>query len=43
MHELNPYQRVIVKPIIDFDVLEDVFVIKKSPDRGLFDTFEEVK
>jgi rod shape-determining protein MreC len=43
MHELNPYQRVIVKPIIDFDILEDVFVIKKSPDKGLFDTFEEVK
>jgi len=41
--ETSPYQRAIVKPFIEYNLLEDVFIIKKSPDKDLFDMFEEIK
>ncbi len=41
--ESNPYQIIIVKPVIDYNLIEEVFIIKKSPDRDLFDLFEEQK
>ena len=37
----NPYQKLIVDPFIDYNLLEEVFIIKKSADKGLFDFFEE--
>ena len=41
--ESSAYQRAIVKPIIDYDLVEDVFVIKKDPDKDLFELFESEK
>lgn len=38
--ESSAYQKVIVKPVIDFDHLEDVFIIKKEPDKELLQIFE---
>lgn len=39
--ESSAYQRAIVKPVIDYDLVEDVFVIKKDIDRDLFEIFDE--
>jgi rod shape-determining protein MreC len=41
--ETSPYQRAIVKPSMDYNLLDEVFVIKKAPDKDLFDMFEEKK
>jgi rod shape-determining protein MreC len=41
--ETSPYQRAIVKPSMDYNLLDEVFVIKKAPDKDLFDLFEETK
>jgi len=41
--ESSPYQRAIVKPFIDYNLLEEVFIIKKAPDKDLFELFEELK
>ena len=41
--ESSAYQRAIVKPVIDYDLVEDVFVIKKDPDKDLFELFESEK
>ncbi len=43
LHESNPYQRAIIKPVIDFNLLEEVFVILKDPDEVLNQLFEEPK
>ncbi len=37
----NPYQKLIVEPFIDYNLIEEVFIIKKSADKGLFELFEE--
>lgn len=39
-HESSAYQRVIVQPVIDYDLVEDVFVIKKDPDRDLYELIQ---
>ncbi|OHD66153.1 MAG: rod shape-determining protein MreC [Spirochaetes bacterium RBG_13_51_14] len=41
--ESSAYQRAIVKPVIDYNLVEDVFVIKKSLEKDLFEIFEEEK
>lgn len=41
--ESSAYQRAIVKPVIDYNLVEDVFVIKKDLDSDLFKIFEEEK
>ncbi len=41
--ESSSFQRAIVKPVIDYDLVEDVFVIKKKTDKDLFELFEEEK
>lgn len=37
----SPYQKLIVEPFMNYNLLEEVFIIKKSADKGLFDLFEE--
>ena len=39
-HESSAYQRVIIQPVIDYDLVEDVFVIKKDPDRDLYELIQ---
>jgi rod shape-determining protein MreC len=41
--ESSAYQRAIVKPVIDYNLVEDVFVIKKDMDKDLFEIFEAEK
>jgi rod shape-determining protein MreC len=41
--ETTPYQRAIIKPSMDYHLLEEVFIIKKAPEKELFDLFEEIK
>jgi len=38
--EVSSYQKVILKPVLEYDLLEEVFVIKKEPDRELLNLFE---
>jgi rod shape-determining protein MreC len=37
--EASAYQRAIVQPVIDYDRVEDVFVIKKDPDKAFMEIF----
>ncbi len=41
--ESNPYQKIIVKPAIDYNLIDEVFIIKKNPNKDLFDIFEEMQ
>ena len=41
--ESSAYQRAIVRPVIDYNLVEDVFVIKKDLDKDLFEIFDEEK
>ena len=41
MLESSAYQRAIVEPAIDYDLVEDVFVIRKDMDKDLFEIFVE--
>lgn len=41
--ESSAYQRAIIKPVIDYNLVEDVFVIKKNIDKDLFEIFEAEK
>jgi rod shape-determining protein MreC len=41
--ESSAYQRAIVEPVIDYNLVEDVFVIKKDMDKDLFEIFEMEK
>ncbi len=41
--ESSAYQKIIVKPAIDYNLLEEVFVVLKVPDKDLVELFEEKK
>ena len=41
--ESSPYQTIIVKPVVDYNLIEEVFIIRKNPDKDLFDLFEEMQ
>ena len=41
--ESGSFQRIIVQPYIDYDSIEQVFVIKKEPDRELLNLLESVE
>ncbi len=43
LSESNPYQKIIVKPYVEYSLLEEVFILLKKPDKDFFDMFEEVK
>jgi hypothetical protein len=32
-----------VKPAIDYNLIDEVFIIKKNPNKDLFDIFEEMQ
>jgi rod shape-determining protein MreC len=41
--ESGAYQKIIVKPAIDYNLLEEVFVVLKVPDQDLVELFEGKK
>lgn len=41
--ESSAYQRILVKPKIDFNRLEEVFIINKDPDKELMNIFERIE
>ncbi|MCL2155536.1 MAG: rod shape-determining protein MreC [Leptospirales bacterium] len=41
--ESSPYQRAIVKPFMDYNLIDVVFVIKKTPNKELFELFGEIQ
>jgi len=43
LSETNPYQKIIVKPYIDYSLLEEVFILLKNPDKDFFEMFGEVQ
>lgn len=43
LSETNPYQKIIVKPYIDYSLLEEVFILLKNPDKDFFEIFGEVQ
>ncbi len=38
--ESSAYQRAIIQPVIDYDLVEDIFIIKKDPDRDLYELIQ---
>jgi len=41
--ESSPYQRAIVKPFMDYNIIDEVFIIKKAPNKELFELFGEIR
>ena len=41
--ESSPYQRAIVKPFMDYNLIDEVFIIKKTPNKDIFELFGEIK
>jgi len=41
--ESSPYQRAIVKPFMEYNLIDEVFVIKKTPNKELFELFGEIQ
>ena len=41
--ESSPYQRAIVKPFMDYNLIDEVFIIKKAPNKDLFELFGEIQ
>ncbi len=41
--ESSPYQRAIIKPAINYNLLEEVFIVKKIPGKELLDMVENSK
>ncbi len=41
--ESSAYLKAVVKPIIDFNQIEEVYIIKKAPDKEMLDLFGEDK
>jgi len=39
----SAYQRAVVRPLIDFGVLEEVFIIKKEPDKDLMELLKDTE
>ncbi len=39
----SAYQRAIIRPVIDYNLIEEVFVIKKEPEKELFNMLEELE
>jgi rod shape-determining protein MreC len=41
--ESSPYQRAIVKPFMEYNLIDEVFIIKKAPNKELFELFGEIE
>jgi rod shape-determining protein MreC len=41
--ESSPYQRAIVKPFMDYNLIDEVFIIKKAPNKEIFELFGEIQ
>jgi rod shape-determining protein MreC len=41
--ESSAYQRAIIKPVIDYDLVEEVFIVKKEPDNEILKILEELE
>jgi len=41
--ESSPYQRAIVKAFIDYNLIDEVFIIKKVPNKEIFELFGEIQ
>jgi len=41
--ESSPYQRAIVKPFMDYNLIDEVFIIKKTPGKDIFELFGEIQ
>jgi rod shape-determining protein MreC len=41
--ESSPYQRAIIKPFMDYNLIDEVFIIKKTPNKDMFELFGEIQ
>lgn len=41
--ESSPYQRIVVKPALDYYSIDEVFIIKREPDKELLELYRELK